>query len=125
MAHVVILLDPARLNNPDADLRYLLPDALVARAPKLLKDDAYDYDEHNRMLVYLKTRDLRRGAQTVIDELHHLSLLGNRFRRAAVIAVSRGSRGAGRAPARCQVVWPPRVTGTLADLPPGRRAVRK
>jgi hypothetical protein len=43
MAMVMLQLDPARLSNPDLDIRYALPDLLVERSSGRLTDDGYDY----------------------------------------------------------------------------------
>jgi len=39
---IVIQLDPKLLVNPDADLRYLLPDLIVERSQGSIADDGYD-----------------------------------------------------------------------------------
>lgn len=88
MPEIAVRLDPASLANPDADLRYLLPEALAARAPELLRDDAYDYDSDNRMIVFLATDDLQAALAVVLPALHDLELLGNRFTSGVTVAVA-------------------------------------
>jgi len=36
---IILQLDPAKLSNPDADLRYVLTDLLITRLNGLLHDD--------------------------------------------------------------------------------------
>ena len=79
MSEIAIRLDPAFLANPDADLRYELPEALVTLAPQLLSEDGYDYDAANRMLIFLSTELLDQALVVVLDALERLDLRGNRF----------------------------------------------
>jgi hypothetical protein len=43
MTKLVVRLDPRRLDNPDADIRYLIPDMLAERSAGVISDDGYDY----------------------------------------------------------------------------------
>lgn len=43
MPDIVIRLSPRLLQNPDADLRYLLSDEIIAQGNGLLEDNGYDY----------------------------------------------------------------------------------
>ena len=66
MHTVVIRLDPNFLTNPDADLRYVLPDLLVERSSGNFIDDGYDYLGHEPYLVlFLKTIDLQAALNCV------------------------------------------------------------
>ena len=87
MRAVAIRLDPTLLVNPDADLRYLLPDLMVERAGGALVDDGYDYLEDGRMMIYLLAESLDVALPTIREVLETGELLGNSL-RSAVAAVA-------------------------------------
>ena len=71
---VNITLDPAKLSNPDADLRYLIPDKVSTISDGKISDNGYDYDEEDRMIICLTSTDLsealiRQYMQNVFTEL--------------------------------------------------------
>ena len=71
---VNITLDPTKLSNPDADLRYLIPDKVSAISDGKISDNGYDYDEEDRMIICLASTDLseasaRQYLQNVFIEL--------------------------------------------------------
>lgn len=43
MATVILRIDPAKLGNPDLDIRYVLPELIVERSDGRLTDEGYDY----------------------------------------------------------------------------------
>jgi hypothetical protein len=112
MPEIAIRLDPDRLTNPDLDLRYVLPSRLEALTGGRLRDDAYDYDAADRMLVFLVTDDLAAGLPEVLQTLASLEVLGNRFHD-AVVAVADEDHCADLSQYR--IVHPPGVEGTLAS----------
>ncbi len=89
---IVIRLDPRLLTNPDADIRYRLPELLVQRSEGILTDDGYDYlgDGHS-LVLFLKTTQLESGLACVLELIEHVRVLGNDLRGAAVVAVERES----------------------------------
>lgn len=90
MESIVIRLDPQRLDNPDADIRYLLPDLIVERSAGLISDDGYDYaGEPPFLIVFLKASELQPAVECIIGVVENARLLDNDLRRAAVIAVER------------------------------------
>jgi hypothetical protein len=111
MPEIAIRLDPEALPNPQADLRYLLPEALEERAPELLREDGYDYDSTNRMLIFLATSDLGAELAVVLAALEELEILGNRFRDVTV-AIADETHCSDNA--RYRVVAP-RPGGSLVD----------
>lgn len=87
---IVIRLDSRLLTNPDADIRYRLPELLVQRSGSTLTDDGYDYvgDEH-LLILFLKTTQLESGLVCVLELIEHVRVLGNDLRLAVVVAVER------------------------------------
>jgi hypothetical protein len=80
--HTIILkFFPARLTNPDLDLRYILPDLLVKKSGGLIEDGGYDYEaETDTMLIYLLTEDLERAVSCITDVVEKTQVLGNDLR---------------------------------------------
>jgi hypothetical protein len=112
MAEIGIRLDPKELENPDLDLRYVLPDALVERAPKLLESNGYDYDPFDRLIVFLTTERPDAGVASVVEALAELELLGNRFLSGVVVAIAEKPD---REHLEKYRIVSPQPRGTLAD----------
>lgn len=80
MATIVIQLDPSRLANPDLDIRYQLPDMLIAQSDGQLSDDGYDYvgdDSQPCLQLYLYADDAVAAIPTVIEVLKTEQILEN------------------------------------------------
>ena len=114
MPSMVIRLDPAKLLEPDLDLRYEIPDLLAERSAGLIKDDGYDYERHGTaMQIYLWTSDLNSAVPQVIAFLETEHLHGNRLAEAAQVGISEADASATR---EFRVVYPPGTSGFI--LPP-------
>ncbi len=108
MPTILIRLEPARLANPDADLRYVLPDRLVEASRGRLRDDGFDYEDGtDAMLVFLAADDLAAVLPDVIDLLENHDVLGNRLADAAIVGTS--AEDACERLADCIVAYP-RIT---------------
>jgi hypothetical protein len=93
MATVVVRLDPRLLDNPDADIRYRLPDLLVERSAGVITEDGYDYVGEGPLLVlFLKASKLQPALACVLDVVENVRVLDNDLRPAAVVAVERGGK---------------------------------
>lgn len=80
MPSVLIRLDPGRMENPDTDLRYVVPDRLAEVSGGLLTDGGYDYDEESdAMLIYLSTDNLDAALPFVIELLEKEMIYENRL----------------------------------------------
>jgi hypothetical protein len=80
LATIVIQLDPARMANPDLDIRYRLPDLLIARSDGRLTDDGYDYvgDRSQPCLqLYLHAEDAFAALPTLVELLKSERVLNN------------------------------------------------
>jgi hypothetical protein len=92
MATVVVRLDPRRLDTPDADIRYALPDLLAERSGGLVTDDGYDYAGEGSLLVlFLQAAEVEPAVACVLDVVQNVRVLGNDLRPAAVVALARGT----------------------------------
>src|SRR5262249_30562971 len=93
MPTIYVRLDPRRLQNPDADIRYLLPDLIVEQSCGVVKDDGYDYvGDAPYLLLFLKADDVDQGKIWVLDVLEHEDVAGNDLLAAAVVAVERNGQ---------------------------------
>lgn len=93
MDTIAIKLDSALLTNPDADMRYTLPDLLVERSDGVIESDGYDYvGPSNAMVVFLKVSDLDRAKSCIADVIANVRVLENDLRPAATVAIQRGDR---------------------------------
>lgn len=88
MPSILIRLEAERLDDPDLDLRYVLPDTLATRTG-VVRDDGYDYgDETGAMLVFLTTElDAAAAAARVVEALRE-PVMGNVLVDRCVVATS-------------------------------------
>ena len=55
---ISIIIDPGKLGNPDTDLRYEIPQLASDITEKKLEDNGYDYDDEDKMIVFLSSMNL-------------------------------------------------------------------
>src|SRR5207247_2223144 len=97
---IVLRLDPPFLDNPDADIRYRLPELLAARSAGVISGDGYDYVGQQPLLIlFLKASDLSLALDCVVDVVENVRALDNDLRPAAVVAVERDGA--------YEVIYPP------------------
>lgn len=68
MPRVAIRIDPRLLQNPDTDVRYELPDVIANSSGGSIRDDGYDYEADDVMVVYLDVGE-REQAVALIERL--------------------------------------------------------
>ena len=118
MATIAIRLDPQLLDNPDADIRYRLPDLLAERSAGVISDDGYDYvGPQPLMVVFLNASRLKPALVCVLDVVENVPVVGCLLRPGAVVAVERK--------AGWEVVYPPGFTGTFLPGESRRRTRRR
>lgn len=89
MPSVLIRLDPCRMENPDTDLRYVVPDRLAEISSGILTDSGYDYEEGtDAMLIYLSTDNLDAALPFVIELLENEIVHENRLAVSAKVGTS-------------------------------------
>ena len=89
MPTICIRLDPGRLPDADADLRYALPDALAELSAGRIADDGYDYGTRSgHMLVFLHVVSLDDAMPVVLDVIERVPVMGCLLRDGAVVAVA-------------------------------------
>ena len=110
MPTITVCLDSRLLTNPDADLRYTLPDLLQSRSDGILQYDGYGYSADNHFLiVYLETTDPAAGLACVLDVIKNTRVMGNDLGAAAIVSVEQDSQ--------VKVVFPPNFQGKLPEEP--------
>lgn len=85
MPTLTIRLDPRDLPNPDADIRYELPDLLKQRSKGAIRPDGYDYDENHVMTLFLEVEDVDEALQLVRRVLATERVLGNLLDGVAIV----------------------------------------
>ena len=86
---IVLRLDPGQLSNPNADLRYVIPDRLAQKSNNAISDDGYDYGvgASPLMFIFLQAENLDKAVPLVIDRLATERLFGNELTQGTVVAV--------------------------------------
>jgi hypothetical protein len=111
MASIVIRLDPGLLKNPDADLRYEIPDLISERSGGLVEASGYDYEpDGNAMQIYLETSDIRSAIELIIQFLENEHLHGNDLSRGAQIGVNESESPVAT---EFTIVYPPGSSGVV------------
>jgi hypothetical protein len=75
------------LENPDADIRYDLPDFLNKRSNGNIGGDGYDYVGPDMMLLFLEVRDVQQAVACIVDVIENVRFLENDLRKGAVAAI--------------------------------------
>lgn len=87
MATVVLRLDARELQNPDLDLRYLIPDLLAERSGGAIRDDGYDYESEHVLAVFLDVDDAESALALIRQVLREEALLGNDLDKGVTVAI--------------------------------------
>jgi hypothetical protein len=103
---IIVRLEPTKLDNPDLDLRYAIPDEIAERSGGLIESEGYGYAEgSDLLLLFLGTADLKPALDCVLDVIVNVRLLENDLRKGTVVAVETGEGD--------RVVYPPDFAGTF------------
>lgn len=92
MQTIIILLDPAKLANPDLDLRYKIPDSIEKVTDGRITDNGYDYiDKDSRqdlLAIWLNTENAMEGYPDIVKLFQEKGFLGNDLSKSAEIYIS-------------------------------------
>ena len=88
MGEIAIRLNPALLDNPDADLRYRVPDVIQEATSGQVRGDGYDYGDDNMMTIFLMSNNPERDVELVIQALGSQKICDNQLLDSAVIGTS-------------------------------------
>jgi len=90
MGSIVIKINPGKLVNPDAGIRYLIPDKIKDLTSGKITDDGYAYleDEVSSMAIYLRSNDPEEDVKAVCEILRNNVFEGNQIYDVSEIFVS-------------------------------------
>lgn len=92
MQTIIVVLDPGRLANPDADLRYRIPKRIEEVSQGAIRDNGYDYVEQEQagplMAVWLQTEQADEDWKVVLQLFETEQFLGNDLSETAQIYIS-------------------------------------
>ena len=115
MPTIVIRLDPAKLQNPDLDLRYDIPDMLAERSGGLIADGGYDYETAgDAMHIYLRASDVSAALPHVLSLIETERVHDNALAPAAQVGVSEADA---ENAVEFRVVYPLGAAGVIRGRP--------
>ena len=88
MQTILIVLDSEKMDNPDLDIRYLLPDRIQEYTDGQIVDNGYDYLNSDEMGIWLDTDDAAQNVEKIIDLIKSEQILDNDLSRVAEIYIS-------------------------------------
>lgn len=92
MQTIIILLDPSKLENPDLDLRYNIPDRIEEISGGRIEDNGYDYIEtggrDDILGIWLRTKSADKSYPVIIKLFQEEKFLGNDLSLSAEIYIS-------------------------------------
>ncbi len=90
MQTIIISMDSRKMENPDLDIRYLLPDRIEEWSQSAVRDNGYDYiDEDGHILaVWLETESAEEWWPKVVELLKTERFCGNDLSQSALVLVS-------------------------------------
>lgn len=90
MPAIVISMDSRKMENPDLDIRYLLPDRIEEWSRGAVNDDGYDYvdGEGHILAVWLETEDAESWWPRVVELLKTERFCENDLSETALVLVS-------------------------------------
>ena len=105
MPAIVISMDSRKMENPDLDIRYLLPDRIEEWSGGAVSDDGYDYmDEEGHILgVWLETENAESWWPKIVELLKTEKFEGNDLSQSVQVLVSEKPNAE---QADCRQVWP-------------------
>ena len=88
MQTIIITLDSERMDNPDLDIRYLLPDRIDEYTEGAVTDNGYDYLDNDIMGIWMETEDAAGNVEKVIQLIESETILENDLTKAACVYIS-------------------------------------
>ena len=94
MQTIVIVLNPGKLENPDLDLRYQIPDRIEELSGGLIKDNGYGYIDTEDgqpgplLGIWLETESADENWPVIVKLFQEEKFKGNDLSKAAEIFIS-------------------------------------
>lgn len=94
MQTIIIVLNPGKLENPNLDLRYLVPDRIEEVSGGAIEDDGYDYVDAEEgepgplMGIWMRTENAAEAWHIIEDLFRKEKFLENDLHQSAQIYIS-------------------------------------
>ena len=88
METILVVLDSKKLENPDLDIRYELPDQLEQYTNKEICDNGYDYLANSELGIWLTTKSAKEDYGKVIQFMKQHRVCGNDLSVSAKVYIS-------------------------------------
>ncbi len=103
METIIIKLDSRKLDNPDLDIRYLLPDEIEKYTDNKVSDNGYDYITDMELGIWLETEDAKAYLDPILHLLKEKKFCGNDLSKTAEIYISHAEAAELK---ECEKVYP-------------------
>ena len=109
MQTIIILLNPGKLDNPDLDLRYRIPDRIEKISHGAVCDNGYDYIDAQEgqsgplLGIWLETESAAENWPVIVDLFRRERFLGNDLSCSAELYISASETAE---IADCRMVFP-------------------
>ncbi|MBR1554841.1 MAG: hypothetical protein IJ644_05525 [Oscillospiraceae bacterium] len=103
MQTIIITLDAKKMQNPDLDIRYTLPERIEEYTNQQVKDNGYDYLSGTVLGLWLETDDSAHNAEKIIRLIHTEKFSENDLSKSAKIYIS---DEAGASLKNCRKIYP-------------------
>lgn len=88
MQTIIITLDSRKMDNPDLDIRYILPDRIDEYTDGQITDNGFDYITGDIMGIWLDTENVSENFDKVVSLIESEEILDNDLSRAAEVFIS-------------------------------------
>lgn len=88
MQTIIITLNSDKMDNPDLDIRYELPDRIDEYTDGAITDNGYDYLDNDIMGIWLETDDAAGNVAKVIQLIESEEILENDLTKSAQVFIS-------------------------------------
>ena len=88
MQTIIIVLNAEKMENPDLDIRYSLPDRIAEYTGNQVTDNGYDFLSGSELGIWLETEDAARGAEQAAALLRSERFSENDLSQIAEIYIS-------------------------------------
>lgn len=94
MQTIIVLLNPGKLENPDMDLRYCIPDRIQEVSNSVIQDNGYDYIDTEEgqpgplMGIWLETENASENWTMISELFQNEKFKGNDLSKSAQIYIS-------------------------------------
>lgn len=88
MQTIILKLEPGKLENPDLDLRYRIPDRIEEVSGGVIQDNGYDYLEHDALGIWLQTESAEEAYPVIVKLIQEEHFLGTDLSQSMEILIS-------------------------------------